>query len=40
MSALSDTDNIKLDDPAKTGDATEDPKWRKATGFGDTKDKK
>jgi hypothetical protein len=33
MSALTDPNNIKLEDIAKTGDATEDPKWRDLLGL-------
>jgi len=33
MSALSDPNNVQLDDIEKTGDATEDPAWRELLGL-------
>lgn len=33
MSALTDPDSLELVDPAKEGDVTDDPEWRKLLGL-------
>ena len=40
MSALSDRNNVQLDDPAKKGPVEDDPRWRALMGLGEVPPKK